>query len=76
MALSGSLTPTNVLSTDQQTAVDGLLEKVFKFVIDFFYSLVTSIINFLTQPEVIGAIVTIAIVFLAWTMIRRRKMMP
>jgi hypothetical protein len=45
---------------------------VFKAVIDFLFSIVETLINFFTTPQVLGALVTIAIIYGAWRMFKRK----
>jgi hypothetical protein len=69
------MTPTNVLSATQTTALDAIYTKVFNFVVNFLYSLVMYIVDFFTKPEVLGSLVVIALVYGAYSMLKRRKAM-
>jgi hypothetical protein len=70
--MTGSLTPTNVVSAAQQSFIEWILEKVFTAVMNFLTSVVTILVDFFTQPLVLGALVTIAIVYWAWRMFKRK----
>lgn len=70
--MTGTLTPVDVVSTAQEAVITWVLEKVFTAVINFLYSIVTVLLNFFTEPLVLGALVTIGIVYGAWRMLKRK----
>lgn len=70
--MTGTLTPVDVVSTAQEAVITWVLEKVFTAVINFLYSIVTVLLNFFTEPLVLGALVTIGIIYGAWRMLKRK----
>lgn len=70
--MSGTLTPTNVVSVAQESIITQVLEKVFTAVVNFLFSIVTVLLNFFTEPLVLGALVTIGIIYGAWRMLKRK----
>lgn len=67
------MNPTSVITVDQTTAVNATLTKVFQAVIDFLYSIINVLVDFFTQPGVLGALVVIAIIFGAYKMLRKKS---
>ena len=68
------MNPTSVVTAEQTTAVNDILDKVFQAVLDFLYTMITILVNFFTQPEVLGALAVVAIIFLAYNRLRRKKL--
>ena len=68
------MNPTSVVTAEQTTAVNDILAKVFQAVLDFLYTMITILVNFFTQPEVLGALAVVAIIFLAYNRLRRKKL--
>ena len=66
------MTPTNVVTVEQWTAITTVLTDVFNAVISFLYSVVVVLLDFFTQPAVLWALVTIAIIYSAWRMLKRK----
>lgn len=69
------MVPVNVVSQvpgGQWEVIRLILSKVFQAVIDFLFSIVETLINFFTTPQVLWALVTIAIIYGAWRMLKRK----
>jgi len=67
------MNPSSVVTPDQLTTVTGILTSVFQGVIDFLYSIITVLVDFFTQPNVLGALVVIAIIYGAYRMLRKKR---
>jgi hypothetical protein len=63
----------NVVTLEQQMTIWSVLNQVFSAVINFLYSIVITLVNFFTQPQILGALVTIAIVYGAFRMLKRKS---
>jgi len=68
------MNPTSVVSVDQLASANSILTQVFQGIIDFLYTIVTIFVNFFTQPEVLGALAVITIVYMAYRMLKRKSL--
>ncbi len=68
------MNPTSVVTAEQTTAVNDILTKVFQWVLDFLYTIITILVNFFTQPAVLGALAVVAIIFAAYRKLRSKRL--
>ena len=68
------MNPSSVVTAEQTTAVNDILTKVFQGVLDFLYTVITILVNFFTQPAVLGALAVIAIIFMAYRKLRAKRL--
>gem|GEM_PF-3331775 len=57
------MNPTDVVTTAQSTTINSFLTKIFQAVIDFLFTIVNILVNFFTQPAVLGALATILVIY-------------
>lgn len=72
MSWSGVVMDPAIVSSTFQWYIETILYKVFNWVISFLYGIVKVFVDFFTQAPVLGALVTIAIVYGAWRMLKRK----
>lgn len=72
--MSFSWTFTSQVNAWQTTAVNDILNQVVQFMIDLLYTTVTIVINFISQPAVIGAMAGVGIIFMAYKKIKAKSM--
>jgi hypothetical protein len=63
----------NVMTSGQLEGVKVIFWKVIQFVVSWIYSLVTTIVDVLTDPAVVGALVVVALIFIAYRWIKRKQ---
>lgn len=72
--MTWTMNPTSVVTVEQTASVNLILNKVFQAIIDFLYTMITILIDFFTQPEVLGALAVIAIIFMAYRKLRTKSL--
>lgn len=64
----------SVMTADQSTEVANIFSKVFNAIIDFLYTMVFTLLDFFTNPDVLGSVVTIALIYWAYKMFKRKSL--
>lgn len=72
--MTWTMNPVSVVTAEQTTAVYDILTKVFQGVLDFLYTMITILVNFFTQPAVLGALAVVAIIYAAYRKLRAKKL--
>jgi len=67
------MNPTDVVTTAQSTTINSFLTKIFQAVIDFLFTIVNILVNFFTQPAVLGALATILVIYWAYRMLKNKS---
>jgi len=67
------LDPANSVGWAQQATITAFLNKVFQAVIDFLFTIVNILVNFFTQPAVLGALATILVIYWAYRMLKNKS---
>lgn len=62
----------NVVTGGNLTAVNGLLETVIGWIINFFYSFISVLVWVITKPEVLSGLAVIFIMFWAYRIFRNK----
>ena len=63
---------TNVVTGDQLTAVNTLVETVIGWIINFFYSFISVIVGVITKPAVLSSLAVIFIMFWAYRIFKAK----
>ena len=72
--MTWTMNPVSVVTAEQTTAVIDILTKVFQGVLNFLYTMITILVNFFTQPSVLGALAVVAIIYAAYRKLRAKKL--
>jgi len=60
------MTLTNVVSGDVLTALTSFLTSIVQLLVNVIYSMAVTVVNFVSQPEVLGPIVAVSIILYAY----------
>lgn len=60
------MTPESVVTVDQTTAVNGLLNQIFQAIVNLVFTIVDLVVTFFSQPAILWAIAVIAVVMMVY----------
>ena len=66
------MNPVSVVTTAQQTAVDGLMTKIFQALVNLLFTVIDIVVTFISTPAVLGAIAVIAVITLFYNKFRSK----
>lgn len=70
--MTGDFVPNNVLTAGQTQEANDFMSVVFNALVDFIYSIFITVVNFVTTPQVLWTLVTLAILWFFYAKIRRK----
>jgi len=64
----------NADGASQVAVVIDVLERAFKAVLDFLFSIVSTLLDFFTRPDILGALVAIGLIYAWYKWLRKKRL--
>ena len=64
---------TDILTSEQKTEITDVLIDIFEGIIDLFYTIIITLVDFFTRADVLGALAVLVLIIIGYGWLKNKK---